>query len=70
MVAAKGPEASFARTVADQGVVPGGLRANGRGQEADRARDRSLTAYEEAMKIQAGVIGSAVPAAPAPPSRP
>lgn len=46
------------------------LRANGRGQEADQARDRSFAAYEEAMKIQASVIGSAVPAAPAPPSHP
>jgi hypothetical protein len=41
------------------------LRGNGRGQEADQARDRSLDAYEEAMKIQAQVIGSAAPA-PAP----
>jgi hypothetical protein len=46
------------------------LRAKGRGQEADQARERSLTAYEEAMKIQAGVIGSAAPAAPAPSSHP
>jgi tetratricopeptide (TPR) repeat protein len=38
------------------------LRAKGRGQEADQAHERSLSAYEEAMKIQAGVIGSAVPA--------
>ena len=37
------------------------LRGNGRGQEADQARDRSLNAYEEAMKIQAEVIGSATP---------
>ena len=38
------------------------LRGKGRGQEADQARDRSLDAYEEAMKIQAEVIGSAAPA--------
>jgi hypothetical protein len=38
------------------------LRGKGRGQEADQARDRSLDAYEEAMKIQADVIGSAAPA--------
>ena len=44
------------------------LRANGRGQEADQARERSLTAYEEAMKVQAGVIGAA-PASPAPSTR-
>ena len=37
------------------------LRGSGRGQEADQARDRSLDAYEEAMKIQAEVIGSAAP---------
>jgi hypothetical protein len=37
------------------------LRGKGRGQEADQARDRSLSAYEEAMKIQAEVIGSAAP---------
>ena len=37
------------------------LRAGDRGQEADQARRRSLDAYEEAMKIQAQVIGSAVP---------
>lgn len=42
------------------------LRGTGRGQEADQAHERSLDAYEEAMKIQAEVIGSAV-AAPAPP---
>ena len=40
------------------------LRGDGRGQEADQARERSLTAYEEAMKIQAQVIGSAVPPSP------
>lgn len=43
------------------------LRATGRGQEADRARERSLAAYEEAMKIQAQVIRAAAPAASAPP---
>jgi hypothetical protein len=37
------------------------LRGKGHGQEADKARDRSLSAYEEAMKIQAEVIGSAAP---------
>lgn len=43
------------------------LRSTGRGQEADQARDRSLSAYEEAMKIQASVIGGAVPAGSAAP---
>jgi tetratricopeptide (TPR) repeat protein len=38
------------------------LRGKGHGQEADRARDRSLGAYEEAMKIQAEVIRKAAPA--------
>jgi hypothetical protein len=33
-----------------------------RGPEADQARDRSLAAYEEAMKIQAEVIQKAAPA--------
>lgn len=44
------------------------LRAQGRGQEADQARERSLGAYEEAMRIQAQVIqGTLAPgAAPAP----
>jgi hypothetical protein len=42
------------------------LRGTGRGQEADQARDRSLGAYEEAMKIQAEVIRQAAP----PPSAP
>jgi hypothetical protein len=37
------------------------LRSTGRGQEADQARDRSLAAYEEAMKIQAEVIQKAAP---------
>jgi len=40
------------------------LRGTSRGQEADQARDRSLAAYEEAMKIQAEVIARAA----APPS--
>ncbi len=49
------------------------LRAKNRGQEADQARERSLAAYEEAMKIQAQVIqavveDSAQRAAPAPSS--
>ncbi len=43
------------------------LRSTGRGQEADQARDRSLGAYEEAMKIQAAVIQSSAPAASAAP---
>jgi hypothetical protein len=43
------------------------LRSKGRGQEADQARDRSLTAYEEAMKIQAEVIQQAAPAGSAAP---
>lgn len=43
------------------------LRSTGRGQEADQARDRSLGAYEEAMKIQAEVIRVATPAGSAPP---
>ena len=38
------------------------LRIKGRGQEADQARDRSLGAYEEAMKIQAEVIQGAAKA--------
>lgn len=38
------------------------LRSDGRGPEADQARDRSLSAYEEAMKIQAEVIRNATPA--------
>jgi len=38
------------------------LRSTGRGQEADQARERSLGAYEEAMKIQADVIRKAAPA--------
>jgi hypothetical protein len=42
------------------------LRAKGRGQEADQARERSLSAYEATMKIQADVIRSAGPARPAP----
>ena len=39
------------------------LLGTGRGQEADQARERSLSAYEEAMKIQAEVIQKASPAA-------
>ena len=47
------------------------LRGQHRGQEADQARERSLGAYEEAMKIQAEVIRAAVPkAAPSAPPRP
>ena len=42
------------------------LRSKDRGQEADQARGRSLSAYEEAMKIQAEVIRSAVPPSGAP----
>ncbi|HYQ18062.1 MAG TPA: hypothetical protein VEQ58_19950 [Polyangiaceae bacterium] len=42
------------------------LRGNARGQEADQARDRSLAAYEEAMKIQAEVIRKAAAAPVAP----
>jgi hypothetical protein len=40
------------------------LRGKQRGQEADQARERSLSAYEEAMKIQAQVIGGFRSAAP------
>jgi len=43
------------------------LRGTGRGQEAEQARDRSLGAYEEAMKIQAAVIRGAAPAGSASP---
>lgn len=39
------------------------LRGKARGPEADQARQRSLAAYEEAMKIQAEVIRKAAPAA-------
>jgi len=38
------------------------LRGTGRGAEADQAKERSLAAYEEAMKIQAAVIQKASPA--------
>jgi hypothetical protein len=38
------------------------LRSKGKAQEADQARERSLSAYEEAMKIQASVIQQASPA--------
>lgn len=36
------------------------LRVKGDGQEADRARERALSAYEEAMRIQAQVIADSV----------
>jgi hypothetical protein len=39
------------------------LREKARGPEADQARERSLSAYEEAMKIQAEVIQKASPPA-------
>lgn len=42
------------------------LRGTGRAKEADQARERSLSAYEEAMKIQAAVIQEAAPAGSAP----
>jgi hypothetical protein len=45
------------------------LRSSGRVKEADQARERSLSAYEEAMKIQAAVIQEAAPA-PSAPARP
>lgn len=38
------------------------LGKTGRAAEAEKARDRSLAAYEEAMKIQAAVIQQAAPA--------
>jgi hypothetical protein len=37
------------------------LSSTGRGQEAEKARERSLSAYEEAMRIQAEVIQRAAP---------
>jgi hypothetical protein len=40
------------------------LRAKGRGPEADQARERSLTAYEEALKIQGKVIENTTRQAP------
>jgi hypothetical protein len=43
------------------------LRGKGRAQEADQARERSLSAYEEAMKIQAEVIQKATPSGSAGP---
>lgn len=46
------------------------LRSTGRTQEADQARERSLSAYEEAMKIQAAVIQEAAPAPSGSPPRP
>jgi tetratricopeptide (TPR) repeat protein len=39
------------------------LTSTGRGAEAEKARERSLSAYEEDMKIQAEVIRRATPAA-------
>lgn len=39
------------------------LRSTGHGREADQAHARSLDAYEEAMKIQASVIGATTPTA-------
>lgn len=42
------------------------LSSTGRGPEAEKATERSLSAYEEAMKIQAEVIRQAAPAAPRP----
>jgi hypothetical protein len=45
------------------------LRGKARGQEADQARDRSLSAYEEAVKIQAEVIRAAAPS-PSTPAHP
>lgn len=42
------------------------LRGAGRGPEADQAREASLAAYEEAMKIQAEVIQNAAKAPRAP----
>jgi hypothetical protein len=44
------------------------LASTGRGPEADKARERSLVAYEEAMKIQAQVIQGALPVAPPQPA--
>jgi hypothetical protein len=38
------------------------LASTGRSAEAEKARERSLSAYEEAMKIQAEVIQQAAPA--------
>jgi hypothetical protein len=46
------------------------LRSTGRTQEADQARERSLSAYEEAMKIQAAVIQEAGPVPSGSPPRP
>lgn len=45
------------------------LRSSGRVQEADQARERSLSAYEEAMKIQATVIQEAAPSPSGSPPR-
>jgi tetratricopeptide (TPR) repeat protein len=44
-------------------------RSAGRGPEADVAHERSLAAYEEAMKIQAEVIQKAAPNGPSPAPR-
>lgn len=43
------------------------LTGSGRGAEAEKARERSLDAYEEAMKIQSAVIQQAAPAGSAAP---
>jgi hypothetical protein len=45
------------------------LRGTGRTQEADQARQRSRSAYEEAMNIQAAVIQEAAPAPSGSPPR-
>jgi hypothetical protein len=42
------------------------LSGTGRGQEAEKARERSLAAYEEAMRIQAEVIQRAAPVGSSP----
>jgi hypothetical protein len=42
------------------------LSGTGRGPEAEKATERSLSAYEEAMKIQAEVIRRAAPGASSP----
>jgi hypothetical protein len=42
------------------------LSGTGRGPEAEKATERSLSAYEEAMKIQAEVIRQAAPGASRP----
>jgi hypothetical protein len=45
------------------------LSSTGRGEEAEKARERSLSAYEEAMRIQAEVIQRAAPGGSVPPHR-